>query len=77
MPGDTPTPAVLAVDIRGAAALLSISPSHLFALQCAGKFGPAGFRLGRSRRFLISELRAWAEAGCPSAAQWRPKGGGR
>jgi len=72
-----PAPAseLLAVDISGAAKLLSISPSHLFALQRAGKWGPKPIRLGRSCRFLVAALKAWLEAGCPSAAQWRPKGG--
>ena len=79
MPSDTTTaPAEpLAVDIAGAAALLSISPSHLFALRRAGKFGPKPCKLGRSCRFRVDELRQWLEAGCPSAAVWRPKGGGR
>jgi len=80
MPVDTPTQAVpepLAVDIAGAARLLGISESHLFAMQRAGKWGPRGLKLGRSRRFLVVELRQWCEAGCPSAAAWRPKGSQR
>jgi predicted DNA-binding transcriptional regulator AlpA len=79
MPAEVTTPTLepLAVSIAGAARLLSISESHFYQLQRGGKFGPAGFRLGRSRRFLISELRAWVEAGAPSAATWRPAKGGR
>jgi len=81
MPTDTPAPAgpdALAVDIADAARLLSISPSHLFALRRAGRFGPKPIKLGRSCRFRVDELRQWLEAGCPSAAVWRPaKGGGR
>jgi len=68
-------PEPLVVDVEGAAALLGISQSHLFQLQRSGKFGPRGLKLGRSRRFLVAELRAWCEAGAPSAAVWRPKGG--
>ena len=76
----TPAPAVrepLAVDIASAARLLGISESHLFAMRRAGRFGPKPIKLGRSCRFLVAELKAWLEAGCPSAAVWRPKGGGR
>ena len=82
MATEAPTPAptgpdALCVDIAGAAALLSISPSHLFALRRAGRFGPRPIKLGRSCRFLVVELRQWCEAGCPSAAVWRPAKGGR
>jgi predicted DNA-binding transcriptional regulator AlpA len=31
---------------------------------------PPGFRLGRSRRWLRSEIDAWLQAGAPEAAQW-------
>lgn len=76
-PPTTTCPDVLAVDAAGVAKLLGISESHLFAMRRAGRFGPRPTRLGRSCRFLVSELRAWAEAGAPSAAAWRPARGGR
>jgi len=78
MPTDTlitPSADVLAVDIAAAARMLGISESHWFALRRAGRWGPRPIKIGRSCRFLVSELRAWAEAGALSAAQWRPKGG--
>jgi len=77
MPAEAPAPDVLAVDIEGAARLLSISESHLFAMRRSGRWGPRPIKIGRSCRFLVSELRAWAQAGCPSAATWRSQGGGR
>lgn len=66
---DPPTQ-VIAVDWTGAAQLLGVSPSHLFALRRRGAFGPRVVRFGRSCRILVDELRAWAAAGAPSAARW-------
>jgi len=73
----TPSADVLAVDIADAARLLGISESHLFAMRRAGRWGPRPIKIGRSCRFLVSELTAWAEAGCPCAAAWRRAKGGR
>lgn len=61
----------LTVDNAGAAKLLGISESHLYALKRTGRLGPAPIHLGRCCRFLLSELRAWCEAGCPSRSRWQ------
>lgn len=72
MPADTPvTPEPLAVDCPGAAKLLGISASHLYAMKAAGKLGPAPIRLGRCRRYSVAELSAWIDAGCPPRAKWK------
>jgi predicted DNA-binding transcriptional regulator AlpA len=73
MPADTSpstTNEPLAVDAKGAARLLGISVSHFFELRAAGKVGPTPFRLGRSVRYKILELREWVEAGCPGRERW-------
>ena len=72
----TPSADVLAVDAAGAARLLGISESHLFAMRRAGKFGPVPVRMGRCCRFSIAELRSWVAAGCPSRSRWQAMNGG-
>lgn len=69
-PRITGTVDALTVDNAGAAKLLGISESHLYALKRTGRLGPAPIRLGRCCRYLVSELRAWCEAGCPSRSRW-------
>ena len=54
--------APLAVNVAGAARLLGISESHLYALCKTGRFGPAPVKLGRSCRYRVDELRAWLAA---------------
>ncbi len=73
-----PTDAALTVDNAGAAKLLGISESHLYALKRNGKFGPAPIRLGRCCRYRSAELVEWVNAGCPARSRWQVmKGGGR
>jgi predicted DNA-binding transcriptional regulator AlpA len=67
----------LAIDCDGAAAALSISPSHFRALRAAGKFGPSPIRLGRAVRFDLAEIRGWLAAGCPGRERWIELKGGR
>jgi len=79
VPSDTTTPAItpLAVGIAEAAAMIGISQSHLFAMQRVGKFGPRAIRLGRSRRFLVAEIRDWLQAGAPPRQRWETVKGGK
>jgi predicted DNA-binding transcriptional regulator AlpA len=64
-----PSAAPLAVDARGAARLLGIGRSTFCSLLAAERT-PAGFRLGRRRLWLVSELTEWAQAGAPARARW-------
>jgi len=73
----TSPPDVLAVDVAGAAKLLGISQSHVFAMRRAGKFGPVPVRMGRCCRYRVAELTAWVNAGCPARARWQAIGGQR
>lgn len=59
------------VSIEQVAGMLSVSESHLFDLKRSGDFGPEPVRLGRSVRYLIADVMAWAAAGCPSYAKWK------
>jgi predicted DNA-binding transcriptional regulator AlpA len=82
MPAETPTSAApvqpAALDHATTAAFCGISDSHLFALEKTGRFGPIPIRLGRSKRFLTVEVRAWLAAGAPSRDRWLSmKGTGR
>lgn len=57
------------VDFKGAAELLSVSPSGLRNLNNAGKV-PKPRKLGGRCLFDVSELRAWSKNGCPSRLIW-------
>ncbi len=47
------------------AKLLSVSVSHIHGLDNSGKIPQAVF-LGKSRRWVLSEIKSWAAAGCPA-----------
>ena len=47
--------------VKEAAELLGLGISTIFAWSAKGRF-PAGRKFGRSRRWALDELRAWAEA---------------
>ncbi len=53
-----------------AAQLLSISEATYWRWDSSGELGPRGFKKGGRRLWLLSELRAWTEAGMPPRAQW-------
>lgn len=50
--------------------LMSVSKSHLLALDKAGKL-PQAVSLGKSRRWITSEVKAFCDAGCPSRIEWQ------
>jgi predicted DNA-binding transcriptional regulator AlpA len=66
----------LTVDNAGAAKLLGISESHLYALKRTARLGPVPIRLGRCCRYRIAELAEWVDAGCPARARWQTMRGG-
>ncbi len=57
--------APLCVDAAGVARLLAVSERHVWALHSAGRL-PSPVRLGRARRWIVSELREWLASGAPS-----------
>ena len=59
------------VDSETAAGMLSISKRHFLAQENSGKIGPMGVKLGARKLFCVSELQAWAAAGCPSREKWQ------
>jgi len=61
---------LILADAKQAAEMLSISPSHLYSLANMGLIGPQPIALARSKRYIVSELRAWADAGCPRREVW-------
>lgn len=59
--------------LLGAAAVaefLSIGEAHFYNLKKAGLFGPHPVKMGRSVRYMRSELLAWAAAGAPDRRHW-------
>jgi excisionase family DNA binding protein len=59
----------LLVDVDEVARLLSISRTTVFKLINSDRM-VAPIRLGRALRWNFEELRAWANAGCPSRYRW-------
>ena len=59
----------LLVDAIGAARLLGISRTTLYALVSSAR-APAGCRLGKCRRWSVLELSAWSAAACPPLSRW-------
>ncbi len=61
------------VGVEGAAEMLGISPTAFKALDRTGQIGPLPIELGTCRRrlYCVSELRRWAEAGCPTREKWQ------
>lgn len=59
------------VDAGGAAKMLGISRTLLYQINSDGRLGPKPIRLGnRCTRFVVAELKRWAESGCVSREQW-------
>jgi len=52
-----------------AAQMLGISKEYFRQLDRAGKV-PASLRFGKRRLWVVSELTAWCEAGCPTRESW-------
>jgi predicted DNA-binding transcriptional regulator AlpA len=59
----------LLVDVHGVGRLLNCSARHCEDLAREGAL-PEPVKLGRLRRWRISEIRAWVEAGCPNRQAW-------
>jgi predicted DNA-binding transcriptional regulator AlpA len=51
------------------AKILQRSKPSLYRDLAAGKL-PVGISLGRTRRWLRSEIEAWLASGCPDRASW-------
>ncbi|MCH7596398.1 MAG: helix-turn-helix domain-containing protein [Planctomycetes bacterium] len=62
-----------ALPARDAAELCGVSVRHWWSLHAQGRT-PASIQLGRSRRWLRSELLAWLRAGCPPRDRREAKG---
>jgi len=57
------------VDTAGAARLLCLAPSTVYAMFKDGKI-PKPVRIGSKLLWRVDELRRWVEAGCPGQAKW-------
>lgn len=55
-------------DARQVAALLGISPRHVFRLADAGKM-PRPLRLGNAVRWDLDVIDEWISSGCPSCRE--------
>lgn len=67
----------IATDGEGVSRLTGISRSHWYRLVATGR-APVGFRLGKSRRWMVEEIRTWLAAGAPPRDRWeamQAKGG--
>lgn len=59
-----------------AAQLIGVSLSHFYQLHKTGRL-PLPIRLGRSVRWIRSELVEWLETGAPSRSRWEALKGRR
>jgi len=68
--GKDPDEMGLLIDTRQASKLLGVSSRKLYTMYSSGQM-PAPTRIGRAVRWGYEELRAWVNAGCPSATEWQ------
>jgi len=59
----------LLVGAAGAARLLCLASSTIYAMHTEGKI-PRPVRVGRKLLWRVDELRRWVEAACPGRARW-------
>jgi predicted DNA-binding transcriptional regulator AlpA len=65
------------LDVEALAALLSVSPAHVWRLRAGGKL-PEPLRLGAQvLRWPLAEIRAWLAARCPPRREWEVRHGRR
>jgi predicted DNA-binding transcriptional regulator AlpA len=69
---DGPPVEPLAVRGDAAAKLCGVSPRLWRALDTSGRI-PRGRRLARAKIWVISELREWLAAGCPTRDAWESR----
>jgi len=72
---DTPPQQLMAVDAKTLAEMLCCSVRHVERQDVSGKL-PAPIRIGRAKRWRITEIDAWLEAGCPDRREWNAMKGG-
>ena len=59
----------LAFDAQALAKALNVSLRHVETLHASGRL-PTPLFLGRSRRWVVSEIQEWLRAGAPSRELW-------
>jgi predicted DNA-binding transcriptional regulator AlpA len=60
-----------AVDAAGAGRFCGVSRSQWWKLHSAGKVPLPVYLGSKAPRWLLDELRAWLEAGCPTRQEWQ------
>ncbi|HUW19502.1 MAG TPA: hypothetical protein VMW16_09385 [Sedimentisphaerales bacterium] len=65
----------LLVDVKSAAALLSISRSQFYAMHSNGRLGPMPIKLGDRTLWIRQELIDWTAHRCPAREQWQAMNG--
>jgi hypothetical protein len=61
---NTPGAAPMLIDAKAACDLLSMGKRRLWTLSNCRAI--PSFKIGKSRRYSLDELRAWIRAGCPT-----------
>lgn len=67
--GKVPENSGLLIDTKTLAKLLAISKAHLYRLQ-AEEALPAPIQVGHVKRWRLTEVLEWIEAGCPPQQMW-------
>ena len=74
-PGSAATSSARLVDIRTLARMLGVSVRHVERMEASGKLGPRPVRLGRSKRWLLTDIEEWLRGRCPNRDLWKsPRG---
>ena len=63
----------IAIDAKRLGELLGLSVRTIRRLDCSGKL-PRPVRIGGAVRWLVADIEAWVEAGCPDRERWEAMG---
>lgn len=66
------------VDAKEAGRLIGVSRTHFLEMEKSGRVGPESINLScsvqrRFKRWKLSDLRIWADCGCPSRREWEER----
>lgn len=60
---------LLLANTRELAKMLGVSVRHVERLDSSGRL-PKSLRLGRAKRWVVDDIKAWLRAGCPDRRTW-------
>lgn len=58
------------VPIKVVSEMLGVCQRHIERLDASGRL-PSPIKIGRAKRWLLSDINAWIAAGCPDRDSWQ------